>query len=52
VNRVIRYSVALVFSLGFTAGCWLVGLPVAYFAAGIVASALVVVLFIGSVVNG
>ncbi len=52
VNRIIRYSTALVFSMGFIAGCQLMDMPVAYVGAGIVASVLIVVLFVGSVVRG
>ena len=52
MNKSIRYLAALVCSIGFTVGSQLMELPVAYLAAGIIASVLIVILFVGNIVRG
>ncbi len=51
-TRGIRYLPALAISVGLTVGCQLVDIPVAFFAAGIIASVLIVTLAIKGVISG
>ena len=48
-TRGIRYLPALAVSVGLTVGCQLVDVPVAFFAAGVIATALVFILMVWDV---